>query len=177
MSKKADIFKALQNRLYEQLEGIEPFQSVWVDKNMGQLSALNTHDTFPLPGILIEFGRGTYRTLSRGVQEWTGIVRLQLIYETLGHSATESQDRDLALEFFEFNELVDDALEGFSGTDFTSLMRIGDEEDNSHEQVVVSVIEYQFSFIDRKQNRQKLTEVSPDLIVTRAKPLSKYVTL
>lgn len=173
MSTKADIFKAIQDRLYEKLQGIEPFERIWVDKNMGQLASVDQHDTFPLPGILISYGRGQYRNLSKGVQEWQGTMRLELIYETHSHSTTDSEDRDLAMEFFEFNQQVHDALEGFSGDDFTSLMRVADEEDTSHTTVIVSVLEYQFSFIDRVNDRKKYVEVEPDLQVTYARPLSK----
>lgn len=161
MSIKGDIFKAVQDQLYEKVGNL------WVDKNMGQVAMLDRFDTFPLPAVLMEFGRGTYRSVSRGVQEWTGIIRFYLLYENNSHSDVESEDRDLALGFFEFAEAVHLALEGFSGEDFTSLTRVADEEDNNHTHMVVSVVEYAFTYIDRSKEKAKnLVEVEPGIVVT-----------
>jgi hypothetical protein len=161
MSVKQDIFKAIQDQINTQIDG------VWVDKNMGQIANLDNYDSFPLPGVLIEFGRGTYRNVSKGVQEWTGIIKFYLIYENYSHSDAESEDRELALEFFKFTEDVHQALEGFSTPDFTSLTRVADEEDNNHTHMVVTVLEYATTYIDRSKEQQRtLVEVAPELVVT-----------
>jgi len=176
MSVKQNILVAIQEQLKQQVGDL------WVDKNMGQIAMLDQFDTFPLPAVLLEFGRGTYRNVSKGVQEWTGIIKFYLLYENYSHSDVESEDRDIALAFFEFSEKVHQALEGFSSPDFTSLTRVADEEDNNHTHMVVSVVEYATTYIDRsKEQSRKLVEVEPGIVVTHTgiptRPASNFKSL
>jgi hypothetical protein len=174
MSKKGEIFKLVQEHLYAELGKEDelygyPLAGLWIDKNMGQIANLDRFDTFPLPAILMEYGSGRYRNLSKGVQEWIGTLKLYIIFENYSHSDVESDDRDLALAYFEFCEKVHEALEGFHGEDFTSFTRVSDEEDNNHTSMVVTPVSYAFSYTDRsrQQKTSRFVEVDPELIVRR----------
>jgi len=180
MSKKQEIFQLVQQHLYNELgkqDDIQgyPLAGLWIDKNMGQIANLDSFDTFPLPAILIEYGQGTYRNLSRGVQEWIGTMKLYLIFENYSHSDAESDDNNLALAFFAFSEKVHEALEGFSGPDFTTFTRVADEEDNNHMQMVVTPVTYAFSYIDKssQSKSRKFIEIDPALIVKRVPSIDR----
>jgi hypothetical protein len=165
MSTKKDIFIAIRDRIKEELP------DVWVDKNMGQIATIDRFDSFPLPAVLVEFGQSEYKTVSKGVQGVKTVLRFHLLFENWAASHAESEDSELALRYFDFTEAVHEALEGFGGENFASLTRVADEEDNNHESVVITVVEYALSYVDSsKADSHKTTEVNPDLIVEHKKP-------
>ena len=165
---KKEIFKAIRDRIKE------AFPHVWVDKNMGQITSIDRFDSFPLPAVLIEFARSEYRTLSKGVQEVNTVLRFHLLFENWAASHAESEDSELALRYFDFTEAVHEALEGFGGENFASLTRVADEEDNNHESVVITVMEYATTYIDTSAEKPRnKVEVEPDLKVEYKNPLSR----
>lgn len=165
---KKEIFKAIRDRIKEELP------HVWVDKNMGQIATIDRFDSFPLPAVLVEFGRSEYKTVSKGVQGVKTVLRFHLLFENWAASHAESEDANLALRYFDFTEAVHETLEGFGGENFASLTRVADEEDNNHESVVITVMEYATTYMDTSADgSRRKVEVEPDLEVAYKKPLSR----
>lgn len=148
MSIKKEIHLAISNYLLDTLKGMESLPDLqWVDKDMGQLNWIDDI-VFPRPAILIGFGRTSWENVSKGLQQGTSTIIFKVILDNYADSFTGSPNQELALQFFEFNQMVHDALQGLEGSNFTPLMRTADEEDEEHANFIVSVLEYSTMITD-----------------------------
>lgn len=171
MSIKKTLFLALQKRLKANIATLN-----WVDKNMGQLNNLEQYHVFPMPAILIEFGRTEWEGLGEGLQQGVSIVRFQLIYENYYDSDSENESEEIskALAFFDFVEEVNAVLHGFEGDGWSPLIRIGEDEDNDHQNFVNTIVEYQTLLQDKSgQKVYKEVPVDVEAIPVVKKPLTK----
>jgi len=83
------------------------------DKYRGQLDTPGIF-TFPRPAIFMSFGRFEWESGINGTQRGTGVIKFRIAVENYADSFEGSFNQDLALEFFEFNEKVHEALQGLS---------------------------------------------------------------
>lgn len=168
MSSKKTLFKLLQHHL-SQLPSVK-----WVDKLFGQVDNLSNH-VIPYPAILIEFGRWEPISMGNNVQKGPLIIRFHLLYENFAQSFEGSHDQELAMAYFDFVEEVHQALQGLSGTNFTALQRTGEEEDNDHDVIINTIVEYFTELTDnssgRSQNKTLTEEITPGTKIK--KPLSR----
>lgn len=135
----------------------------FVDKYRGQLDSQGIF-TFPRPAVFISFGRFEWESQVDGSQIGTGLIKFRIAVENYADSYEGSINQDLALDFFEFNEKVHEALQGLSGTYFSTLQRVTDEDDEDHGNVIVTVMEYQTTIIDRSARTDKnYVLVDPEL--------------
>ena len=171
MSVKKILFKALQARLKENIATLK-----FVDKNMGQLRNLDQFHVFPMPGILIEFGRIEWNGIGNGIKQGLAPVRLMVAFENYSDANSEVTDaeRDTALAFFDFCEQVKSTVEGFQGDGFGKFDFVADEEDNDHENFIVTVLEFQTLLTDDStaKNRNEVP-ADPDVITKYKRPLER----
>lgn len=162
MSTKGIIFKEISNHLLQKVADLE-----WVDKNRGQLDDLKNF-MFPKPAVFLSFKVGSYETQADGKQLGDAILSVKTAYENYADSHSGSVNQDMALSFFEFDEQVHVALQNLSGTYFRNLVRISDEDDEDHKNIIVTNMEYAFTLIDNStvhlKGYQKL-EVDPKLVI------------
>lgn len=166
MSIKGTVFKEISERLMTKVEGIK-----WVDKDRGQLEE-PSNDVFPRPAVFISFGLGQYKNVGGNIIEGENILRVRTCVENYVSSHHGSVNQDKALAFFQFNEDVHVALEGFGGTNFNSLTKVADEDDLDHGNLIVTLMEYNFTLIDDSANTTKdlvLLDPDADLVVTKVK--------
>lgn len=166
MSVKGHTYKEISGFLKQEVEGLQ-----FVDKYRGQLDDINNF-VMPRPAVLISFGRFEWKTLNGNIKEGTGVIRFRTIVENYADSFTGSTNQDAALAFFQFNEDVHKALEGLSGSYFSQLSLLTDEDDEDHGNLIVTVMEYQTTLINNSANKTKeyiLTD--PDLKVEHKKNL------
>ncbi|WP_394749496.1 hypothetical protein [Spongiimicrobium salis] len=119
----------------------------WVDKDRGQLED-PANFIFPRPAVFVSFGFGNYENLGKGVLKGEKRLRIRTVYENYADSHTGSINQEKALAYFEFDEAVHVALEGFSGTHFTGLTKVADEDDLDHANLIVGLFEYQMQLVD-----------------------------
>ena len=137
----------------------------FVDKYRGQLNTPGIF-TFPRPAVFISFGRFDWESMVNGSQIGKGVIKFRIVVENYADSYEGSVNQDLALEFFEFNEKVHEALQGLSGTYFSNLERTTDEDDEDHGNVIVTVMEYKTTLVDTSASTTKnYVLVDPDLNV------------
>ncbi|GEN71591.1 hypothetical protein [Chryseobacterium lathyri] len=164
MSIKGIVFKEISGHLEAQVEEL-----IYIDKDRGQVEKENIV-MVPKPAILIAFMRFEWSDIGNGIKEGKGIIRVRVICENYAESYTGSIDQEQALAFFDLNEKVDAALEGFSGTHFREMKKVSDEDDLDHNNIIVTVYEYETTIIDdTKANCSKMVKVD-------AEPVVKYVT-
>lgn len=163
MSVKGTIYKQIANYLTENITNLKI-----VDKDRGQLENISQF-VLPLPAVLISFGRFEYEDIGGGLKKGQGTLRFKVAYENYADSYTGSINQDLALQFFDFNEAVQNALEGFSSDLFSPLQLIADEDDQDHKNVIVTLFEYETTIINKSGIADK------NYIKINAKPNVKYV--
>lgn len=133
------------------------------DKYRGQLDTPGIF-TFPRPAVFMSFGRFEWETGINGTQRGTGVLRFRIAVENYADSYEGSINQDTALEFFDFNEKIHEALQGLSGTYFEALKRVSDEDDEDHGNVIVTIMEYQTTMIDNSAGTTKnFVLVDPEL--------------
>ncbi|WP_312296862.1 hypothetical protein [Chryseobacterium sp.] len=160
MSIKAVVFKEISDHLESRVE-----QLVYIDKDRGQVEKENVI-MVPKPAVLIAFMRFEWSDIGGGVKQGKGLVRVRVICENYAESYSGSIDQELALSFFDLNEKVDAALEGFSGTKFSEMKKVSDEDDLDHNNVIVTVYEYETTIIDdSKAECLKMIKVDAEPVV------------
>lgn len=152
MSVKGKIFKLLAAYLMEKLQFDQvvsednpfPIPNLrWVDKQMGQFNHPELSQLVPLPAILIGFRKTNWQSESRRVQRGDSVLTFWVYFENYADSFQGSMNQDLALQFFEFNEAVHQALQGFDIPGLiTALDRISDEDDEDQDMIIGTIFEY-----------------------------------
>jgi hypothetical protein len=176
MSIKAKIFKQLSAYLMAKLQFNQvvsinnpiPIPNLkFVDKQMGQFNSPDLYHASPLPCILISFGRTTWNSDSRQQQSGDSIIRFYIYFENYADSFQGSLNQDKALQFFEFNEKVHQALQGLSGYGYTQLERVSDEDDQDHDMIIGTVFEYSTTITDDSaddaRNHTTVLNKTPDV--------------
>lgn len=176
-SLKGRIYLAIMARLsevlkYDEDEVERDIPSLrWIDKNMGQFNRPEMHDSIPLPGILISFPGTGWKSLSQNHQQGVMRVRIEIGYENYASSFDGSPDIESAIRFFEFNEAVHQALQGWSCPGMTSMERVADEEDDDHGAMIVTALEYETTIEDRSASKMRsTTRVETNIIPTFHSP-------
>lgn len=142
MSIKAVVFKEISGHLQARVQEL-----VYIDKDRGQTEKENVI-LVPKPAVLIAFMRFEWSDIGNGIKQGKGFVRVRVICENYAESYSGSIDQELALAFFDLNEKVDAALEGLSGTKFSEMKKVSDEDDLDHSNVIVTVYEYETTITD-----------------------------
>lgn len=143
MSVKGSIYKQIAEHLMANITNLQ-----MVDKDKGQLENMSQF-VLPLPAVLVSFGRFEYDNIGGGFKKGQGTIRFKVAYENYADSYTGSINQDLALQFFDFNEAVQNALEGFSSDLFSPLQLIADEDDQDHKNVIVTLFEYETTIVNK----------------------------
>lgn len=170
MSVKGKIYKAISEHLMAKVEGLTV-----VDKDRGQLENISEF-AMPFPAILMSFDRFEYEPVGGGLKKGTGIIRFRVAYENYADSYTGSVNQDLALQFFDFNEAVQTALEGFSSDLFSPLTLVADEDDQDHKNIIVTVFEYETTIINTSgcdDTNYVLADATPKVHYTQKENLPK----
>lgn len=140
----------------------------WIDKDKSQFENLDKEYPIPFPAILIGFMRGNYTTLSDKAQSGDIIIRIRVGYENYADSFDGSSTQENALQYFEFMEKVHIALQGFTGTNFTALDRVAEEEDLDHDMLIIQTFEYTTTLLDDSASKKRKVQiVDPTVTITK----------
>ncbi len=160
MSIKGIVFKEISDHLESQVEEL-----IYIDKDRGQTEKENVV-IVPKPAVLIAFMRFEWSDIGNGIKLGKGLVRVRVICENYAESYSGSIDQELALAFFDLNDKVDAALEGLSGTKFSEMKKVSDEDDLDHNNVIVTVYEYETTITDdTRANCSKMIKVDAEPVV------------
>ncbi|WP_086984841.1 MULTISPECIES: hypothetical protein [Elizabethkingia] len=163
MSTKGNVYKKISDHLETNVP-----QLIYIDKDRGQTEKENIV-LVPKPAVLIGFQRFEWEAIGGGVRQGKGSIRIRVVCENYAESYSGSIDQDQALAFFDLNEEIDNALEGLSGESFSQLTKISDEDDLDHDNVIITVYEYETTITDySKAECQNMVPVD-------AEPIVKYV--
>ena len=166
MSVKGTTYKEITEHLKATVTTLK-----WVDKYRGQLDDPRNF-VYPRPAAFVSFGPGTYEDQGGNTLKGDKVLRVRTVYDNYADSHTGSLNQAKALAYFEFDEAVHKALQGFSGTYFSGLSKISDEDDEDHGNLIVQVMEYRMTLIDAsaaKTNNYQLVDPDPEVIVTKVR--------
>ena len=156
---KGDIYTALKDHLKNEITGLN-----WIDKYKGQLEYIEVGSEFvTFPAVFISFATSQWQTSGGGVQKSQTVISIITAYENYADSFDGSENEDEALLFWEFNEAVHKALQGFKGDCFTALERIGDQEDEDHTNVIATRFTYATEITDDSGARLNKYVIRPEI--------------
>lgn len=150
---KKQLYLALSNYLMLQLKHTDGVPSlVTVDKDFGQFDLMKEGIiSVPLPAILISFPDTGFESQLGGDQTGEGVLKIKVGIENFYDSNNYSPNRELALNFFDFNERTHNAINNFKMEKVSGIQRIGEAEDDNHDAVIVTEITYRYNmYIDGK---------------------------
>ncbi len=145
MSIKGTIYTEIADRLFAKLSFAPEAELPslrWVDKENGQFRLMDQGFPIPLPAITIGFARAEYTSNGQNVQEGQATIRIRIGYESYADSFEGSSNQAESLKYYEFQEQVYAALQGFSGTNFSALERVAEEDDEDHDAMIVTIIDF-----------------------------------
>jgi hypothetical protein len=140
----------------------------WFDKQMGQFTNPELSVAMPLPCILMEYQPFTWITVGKNVQRGNGNIRFYIYFENYADAYTGSVNQNLALQFFDFTDFANLALQGFSLEHMTALQRVGDNEDSAEDMIITSQVDYGTILTDETtEEARKFVMVDPVVVVTK----------
>lgn len=158
-SLKGRLYLALAERLrdkltYDESEQQRALPSLrWIDKQAGQFRRPEMSLPIPSPAILISFPGTAWSSIGKGHQQGEMRIRIEIGFQNYADAFDGSPNIEQAIQFFEFNEAVHQALQGWSTTFITSLERVLDEEDDDHGALIITALEYQTSILDKSASK------------------------
>lgn len=165
MAIKKEIFKAIQTRIQEKAPSIK-----WVDKLFGQTQNI-TNYVMNYPAVLIEYGQFTPYSNLNGIQEGTLEIIIHLFVENYSDAHLGSRDQEYALLYFDILDELHEALNTLSGENFSTLERIGEDEDNDHDNIIETIIRYNCGARDiggKKKGVKSTGEITPKATYKKA---------
>lgn len=180
MSIKKDLFKLIGDYLratlkdFPIIDGLQLPDLAHFDKQMGQFSTPEFFNAIPLPCVLMEYGQFNWRTIGKNQQKGDGYIRFYLYFENYADSFNGSINEDLALQFFEFSEQLNMALNGFSLPGMAALERVSDNEDSAQDMIITSSVDFGTVITDEASDyTRNFVLVDPAVTVTKVKNSSR----
>lgn len=148
----------------------------WFDKQMGQFTHPELSYAIPLPGILMQYMPFQWTTVGKRQQRGAGILRFSLYFENYADSFNGSVNSDIALRFFEYSEVLHQALQGLllDGITTTALDRVGDNEDEAEDMIVTTTMDYSVVLADAAADYSRNYEMAnADVVVEKVRATSR----
>ncbi len=164
-------FQIISKELDEKLnlkEVIKEFNKLdYIDFFNDQFSIIEKENPIPFPAILLEFSEIQWRTISKNIQKGLTRIRVHVGQQSLADTHTRSSDQEAALKVLDYLCEVHKVLQGFSGTNFTSLDRKITIPDTSHDNLIIHIMEYDTEITDASANddakKEEITGVTPEV--------------
>jgi hypothetical protein len=118
----------------------------WIDKDLGQFELMEEGiGNIPLPAVLISFPDTDYEALLGADQTGAGAIRIRIGFENYYDANAGNPDRVKALQFFDFNEAVHNAIMGFTMQHIAGIKRVAEAEDSNHKSVIITEVIYEYT--------------------------------
>lgn len=119
----------------------------WIDKDLGQYELMDEGvANIPLPAVLISFPDTDYESLLSADQTGSGAIRIRTGFENYYDANAGNPDRTKALDFFDFNEAVHNAIMSFAMPHISGIKRTQEAEDLNHKNVIITEVIYEYTF-------------------------------
>lgn len=153
------LFIALSDHLKKQVPELR-----WIDQDFGQLEVFEYRPNVAFPCVLIDFAAAAYSNLSQlsQVGELTITVRIGFTPFSSAQQSAPMDVRQKALEYYEIEQKVYQALQGFNTLQCQPLMRMSAQTEQrvsasgaqDASGLRVRILSFQTSFEDNSAERQ-----------------------
>jgi hypothetical protein len=168
MSLKKQLHKALSSALMNGLQFSDIPSCQWVDKDFGQAEMMQKGElVFPLPAVLIAFPAADYENMLSIDQTGEIQIRLKVMFENYLDSSEGNINQDIALQFFDFNERVNQAMDLFKHENLSGLALTNESEDDNHTNVIVSTLTYQATIFKKGTDNSQEVNATGNLIISK----------
>lgn len=139
-----------------------------IDADMGQLEGTSSRPEVAFPCQLIDFQNWTFTDMSEGAQVGIGevVIKLGFAQFTPSSNHVEAVYRESALEYFDIEQELHEALQGWSpGDDYSVLTRISSTGTNPIKGIRVRTLRYRMEFEDYTTKKPSYKTAKPPLEV------------
>jgi hypothetical protein len=155
------IYLGVQERLKEKVTALR-----FIDQDVGQLDFYNDRPPVAFPCVLIDINSGAFSNLGQGSQIYEGslILRLAVPMWSSGSNLTPLDARKLAVQLYEIEQQIHEALHTWSTTEWGIMTRLSATTERRDDPIRVRQLVYGLEFEDRSV-RPDLVSVDPELEV------------
>lgn len=139
------LFLDLSDRIKTQVPAIK-----WVDQDLGQLEDYEVRPAVDFPCVLIDFAATSYTQLTEDSQigDVTVLLRLGFAPFSQANAAAPTSVREKALEYFEIEQLLFQAVQGFQTEYSGSMMRMSTDTEQRDDKIRVRILSFATSYED-----------------------------
>lgn len=114
-----DLYTEIATKLQTEVPGIK-----WIDLWHNQINFLEEEHPFPAPSLFLSFRALSANDRGKNIQDLNTQVDVYVFFETFADTFMGSFNQNSALEFLDATSLVNKALHGASGTNYTSMRKV-----------------------------------------------------
>lgn len=145
---RSKVYIEIRDRLKERMAQLKT-----VDLQKGQFKNQQQHLPVPMPAALIELRPLDWQHATGG-QIADAVASVSLYLDLVTDSFDEAEQNDETLAILDSLDELNEALSGFSGTDFGSAMRLRDGVDHYGADYVCLKADFRFALFDNKPVRR-----------------------
>ena len=157
-----NLFLKVQKRLTSTITGL------YVDQDFGQLEHYEVRPAVPFPCALIDVDEFDFDDISPIKQKGEGYIMIRLAVATWSSSSSVAPDdvKLKAMAYYDMEQLIHDALQGWSDTGFGRLKRRKSKKELREDNIRVRVIIYKTSFEDTVTvSKTNIATPDPTLVI------------
>lgn len=140
-----------------------------IDQNLGQLTGNSTRPSVSFPCVLIDFKNFGFSDMTTNQQLAVGdlVIHMGFAQITPSSNIVEAVYRECALEFYELEQKLHEALQGWSpGDEFGYLTRISGDSENILKGIRICEIRYRMEYEDNSTKPELRSIPKPPLEVS-----------
>jgi hypothetical protein len=160
----ANLFVAIQERLQTAAPEVK-----WIDQDFGQLESYQDgyKPAVLFPCVLLDFTGFQWQEVSKGTQHGEGfvIVRVAFTPYTNTNQLTPTAQKEKALQCYEIERIVYQALQGWSDGNFARLLRRSTDTEKREDTIRVRVMQFATSITDEAAKPVYQTVATPGPVI------------
>jgi hypothetical protein len=155
------VYLGVMERLKEKVPALR-----FIDQDVGQLDFYNDRPPVAFPCVLIDINSGSFSNMGQGAQIYEGslILRLAVPMWSSGSNLTPLDARKLAVQLYEIEQQIHEALHTWSTTEWGIMTRLSATTERRDDPIRVRQLVYGLEFEDNSL-RPDLVSVDPELEV------------
>jgi len=142
---KKDLFNDIKSRIADRVPEIKTFGLF-----NNQFNNEKNVNAFQFPCVFLEFGNIGWLSQSKGIQQGETLIRLHIGFETYktDNNSNRIDQSNSEIGFLDLVSKIHVAINGFDGEYFNPLLRVSEQQNTDHDNVLVWVAEYRTMITD-----------------------------
>jgi len=142
----------------------------YFDMDLGQLEHYNERPAVSLPCGLIDFDEIAFEHNGDNYQTGEGILQIRIAHQpySASNSLAPEEVREKALDYFEHEQAIYLALQGFSAGEMRDLNRVSTRTEKRNDTLRVRTIKFRFGLIDESAMPNATQVTAPAVVINLA---------